>query len=649
MCGITGFWDRRGATRTEVDDRIAAMTTCIAHRGPDDAGAWWDGNGGPVLGFRRLAILDLSPAGHQPMPSRSGRYTIAFNGEIYNYRDLREALSAEGWSFRGGSDTEVILAAAEQWGTDGLWERLWGMFAIALWDADTRTLHLVRDRLGKKPLYYGQMGGVLLFGSELKALRAHPAFDAPIDRDALAAYFRYAYVPGDRSIHTGVAKVPAGAAVTLRGPGEAPTVRPYWSALDVARAGVAARPSSADPVEAVQELEALLGDAVERRMVADVPLGAFLSGGIDSSLVVALMTKRSTRQVRTFTIGFDVAGYDEAAAARAVATVLGTEHTEFRVTPAQAREVIPRLPHLYDEPFADSSQIPTLLVAQLARRYVTVALSGDGGDEGFGGYLRYQFLPAALAKSAGVPGPLRRVAAAGMQALAPATWDAAFAAASALLPRAARQARPGEKLHKLAAVLASSTPDEAYLRTVSTWQAPGELVLAGTDPGATWDEAATAAALPDTLDRLMALDTLTYLPDDILVKVDRATMGVSLEARAPLLDHRVLAWAWRQPQAFKIADGRGKWILRELLARHVPREEFDRPKMGFAIPVGEWLRGPLREWAEALLEPTRLRREGYLRPECVTPIWHAHLAGRGSHVGRLWSVLMFEAWLESWS
>jgi asparagine synthase (glutamine-hydrolysing) len=646
VCGITGFWETRSANRDQVERRIAAMTTAIAHRGPDDEGAWWDGEGGPVIGFRRLAILDLSPAGHQPMASRSGRFTIAFNGEIYNFRDLKAALAAEGWTFRGGSDTEVILAAAEHWGVDRLWERIWGMFAIALWDAATRRLHLVRDRLGKKPLYYGSVAGTLLFGSELKALRAHPAWGASIDRDALAAFFRYGHVPGDRSIYGGVSKVPPGAAVTFDAPGASPQVRTYWSALDVAREGVAARPATVDSVEAGWELEALLGDAVARRMIADVPLGAFLSGGIDSSLIVALMAQQST-QVRTFTIGFDEAGYDEAAAARAVADVLGTDHTEFRVTPALAREVIPRLPTLYDEPFADSSQIPTLLVSELARQHVTVALSGDGGDEAFGGYLRYQFLPATIARTARVPGAVRRAAAAGLRAFAPSTWDRAFAAAAAVLPRTARQARPGEKLHKLANVLASDSADEAYLRTVSIWPAPASLVIDAHDAGPTWDPAAMAAAFPDTLDRLMALDTVTYLPDDILVKVDRATMGVSLESRAPMLDHRVIAWAWRQPPSLKIADRRGKWILREVLARHVPREIFERPKMGFAIPVGAWLRGPLRPWAEELLDPVRLRREGYLRPEAVTAVWKAHLAGGGTHEARLWSVLMFEAWLEA--
>ena len=581
------------------------------------------------------------------MASVSGRFHITFNGEIYNYRDLKEALVREGWTFRGGSDTEVILAAAEQWGVDGLWARLWGMFGIAFWDVAERRLHLVRDRLGKKPLYYGRCNGVLLYGSELKSLRAHPAFDAEVDRDALTAYFRYGYVPGDRAIYAGITKVPAGASVVFEAPLGAPSITPYWSALDEVRAGVAERPVAADPDEAATELESLLMDAVGRRMVADVPLGAFLSGGIDSSLVAALMVRQSARPVRTFTIGFDEAGYDEARAAAAVARVLGTEHTEFRVTPWQARDVIPQLPRIYDEPFADSSQIPTFLVSELARRHVTVALSGDGGDEVFGGYLRYQFLPSALRRVAPLPAPVRRGLGASLEALDPATWDRAFGVAAAVLPRSARQVRPGEKLHKLARVLASGTADEAYLRTVSLWRDPADLVIGGRDPGPTWDPVAVARLFPDPLDRLMALDTITYLPDDILVKVDRATMAASLEARAPLLDHRVLAWAWRQPQTFKIADGRGKWLLRRVLERHVPRELFERPKMGFAIPVGEWLRGPLRPWAESLLDASRLRREALLQPEPVAAVWREHLAGRGTHESKLWAVLMFEAWLQA--
>lgn len=647
MCGITGYWDTRGGTADETGRVVQAMAQTLTHRGPDDGGSWHE-PGAPALGFRRLAILDLSPAGHQPMISPTGRYVVVFNGEIYNHRDLREELAAAGHLFRGSSDTEVILAAAERWGVGALWARLWGMFAIALWDTVHRRLHLARDRFGKKPLYYGQGGGVLLFGSELKALRAHPACDPRIDRDALTAFFRFGYVPGDRAIYRGITKVPPGTCLTFASPTDPPAVTPYWNALDVALEGIAARPQSADTTQALDELDDLLGDAVSRRMIADVPLGAFLSGGIDSSIVTALMTRRGDRRVRTFTIGFDAAGYDEAQAARAVADVLGTEHTEFQVTPAQAREVIPQLPVLYDEPFADASQIPTSLVSVLARQHVTVALSGDGGDEVFGGYLRYQFLPAALRRTARISGPARRMGAAGMRALAPASWDRLLAAVAPLLPRGARQARPGEKLHKLANVLAAASPDDAYLRTVSMWPEPEALVIGGRDSRAHWGERGIAQQFPDILDRLMALDTVTYLPDDILVKVDRATMGTSLESRAPLLDHRVYAWAWRQPHHLKVHHGRGKWILRELLARHVPRAIFERPKMGFAVPVGAWLRGPLRPWAEDLLDPGRLRSGGYLDPAAIIPIWHAHLAGRGSHETRLWSVLMFEAWRDAW-
>lgn len=642
MCGIAGLWSHNPTDLGAVD----AMAGAIQHRGPDDVGTFEDADAGLVLGFRRLAIVDLSATGHQPMTSSSGRWVIVFNGEIYNFRDLTRELASRGATFRGSSDTEVILAGVEAWGVDGLWERLWGMFAIALWDTRTKRLYLVRDRLGKKPLYYGVQRGHLLFGSELKALQAHASFDAAVDRDSLAAYLRYGYVPAPRSIFEGIYKVPAGSVLTFDAPCDAPVTTSYWTAFDQLSQALTFRDTAMDATSAEEELDVLLRDAVSRRMVADVPLGAFLSGGIDSSVVTALMAAQSPQRVRTFTVGFGEGGYDEAHAAREVASVLGTDHTELQVTAEQARDVIPRLPHVYDEPFADSSQIPTLLVAELARRHVTVALSGDGGDEVFGGYVRYQGLPAAVRNTRHIPRPARRALAAVLRGLPPSRWNAVLEALSPLLPRSLRQARPGEKLHKLATVLEAPSVDAAYLATVSCWQHPASLVRSGHDLGATWDVEAARRAFPDTLDRLMAVDLVSYLPDDILAKVDRATMAVSLEARAPLLDHRVVEWAWRQPQRFKISEGRGKWLLRRVLSRYVPPALFERPKMGFGVPVGEWLRGPLRPWAEALLEPARLAREGYLSPDVVRRTWQQHLAGQGAHEHRLWTVLMFQAWLE---
>ena len=645
MCGLAGYWAPDGA---RVSGQVASMMAdAIRHRGPDDAGTYVDQGAGLALGFRRLAIIDLTAAGHQPMTSASGRYTVAFNGEIYNYRELRTELVQAGASFTGGSDTEVILAAAERWGVDALWPRLWGMFAIALWDSQARHLHLGRDRFGKKPLYVGRCGATLLFASELKALTSHPAFTGAIDREVLTSYVRYGYVPGDASIYEGIGKVPPGSALRYDSASAEPRVTRYWSAVDEARRGTAGRDPAPDPVAAEAELHDLLRDAVGRRMIADVPLGAFLSGGIDSTLVTALMAQQSSQRVRTFTMGFESDGYDEAADARTVANLLGTEHTEFRVTAREALDLVPTLPTVYDEPFADSSQIPTYLVARLARRHVTVALSGDGGDEVFGGYVRYQWLPSSHRQTRRIPRPLRSAIARGIEMVSPAAWDQSFRWARHVLPPSWRQVRPGEKLHKLASVVSAASIDEAYLRTVSFSKTPSALVVGGRDRGPSWDEDLLRATFPDPVDRLMVADTISYLPGDILTKVDRATMAVSLEARAPFLDHRVYEWAWRQPQHFKLHDGRGKWLLRRVLARYVPPSLFERPKMGFAVPVGDWLRGPLRSWAEALLDPARVRREGYLHADAITPMWRAHLRGQGTHEHRLWTVLMFQAWLEA--
>lgn len=624
------------------------MADAIRHRGPDDGGTWTDEQVGLALGFRRLAILDLSPSGHQPMVSASGRFILAFNGEIYNHHEIRHRLEQEGARFRGTSDTEVLLEAADAWGPERMFHEAWGMFAVALWDRSERTLVLGRDRLGKKPLYYAPLPSALLFGSELKALRAHPAFDDRIDPDALTSYFRFAYVPEPTSIYRAVRKVPPGAFVVF-GPAQASRTVYYWRAVDVARQGLSRRGAAPDDAGALNDLDVLLRDAVKRRMEADVPLGAFLSGGIDSSMVVALMQAQSTRPVKTFTIGFDVEGYNEAEAAKAVAAHLGTDHTELYVTPAEARDVIPRLPHVYDEPFGDASQIPTCLVSELARRAVTVTLSGDGGDEVFGGYTRYAWAASIWRRLESRPRAMRRSAARVMQYV-PASWyDTAYGAVRPLVPARLRQSLPGDKAHKLAAVMDVGSPDELYLRLLSQWHDPEAVVVGGREPEWASVLEAIREAVPDFTERMMLADLTGYLVGDILVKVDRASMAVSLEARAPLLDHRVIEWSWGLPLAFKRRHQTGKWLLRQLLYRYVPPSLVERPKMGFGVPVDAWLRGPLREWAHALLDTSRVRREGLLQPEPIERMWREHQSGRRNHQYRLWVALMFQAWRERWS
>lgn len=614
------------------------MALAIAHRGPDSAGTW--ASSGVALGHRRLAIIDLSPAGHQPMASASGRFTVSFNGEIYNFRELRTQLEAQGISFRGGSDTEVLLAAVERFGVVETLPLLNGMFALAIWDEQEGVAYLARDRFGEKPLYYAVQNGTFLFGSELKALRAHGLLSRSVDRASLALLLERDCIPAPRTIHPVVRKLPPATWLSVR-PGEAPSEPTrFWSAEAVAAA--ARQASRAMDEDALAErLERALRVAVRLRMESDVPLGAFLSGGIDSSLIVSIMQSESAAAVRTFTIGWDDSDYDESQAARAVAEHLGTQHTEFRVTPEDALAVLPALPRIYDEPFADASQIPTYLVARLARRHVTVALSGDGGDELFGGYNRHVHGPTLWEAAARLPRPLRQVGAAGLLSMRPGTWDAL----ARLLPERRRPRFTGEKIQKLALALRSRDADEFYATFARRWPEAWTAVVGLSE------RPETDALLPQEqelalAERMMLRDTLTYLPDDILVKVDRASMAHALEVRVPFLDPGVFEVAWSLPLEARVKGGQGKRILRRLLHRHVPAHLVDRPKTGFGIPIGEWLRGPLRDWASALLDEGRLAREGYLRPEPVARLWREHLSGKRDWQYHLWNVLMFQLWLE---
>lgn len=637
MCGITGYWGD-GAPDSAIATRMASK---IAHRGPDDSGVWTDDAAGLALAHRRLSILDLSPAGHQPIRSPCGRYVLVYNGEIYNHLELRAALEREGGAFawRGHSDTETLLAALRHWGVQRALERLNGMFAFALWDSAERILFLARDRMGEKPLYYGRSNDTFLFGSELKALMAHPRWNSQLDRDALTLYLRHNYVPSPWSIYRGIRKLPPAhfVAITDGGRATAGTVC-YW---DVAK--IAARGAVDDTPEALaDELDALLRDAIGRRMAADVPLGAFLSGGYDSTTVVALMQAQSARAVKTFTIGFHEKGYDEAKHARAVAKHLGTDHTELYVTPEEAMGVIPDLPNIYDEPFSDSSQIPTFLVSKLARQNVTVSLSGDGGDELFCGYERYNLGHRVWQKLGLLPRPARRALAALVRRAPGNVLDRMQRA----LPLRLQVSGLPDRLPKLAEVLAHSDGQAFYRSLVSHAKDPAALVLGAREPETILSRPDALPSLPGLREQMMLLDMLTYLPDDILTKVDRASMAVSLEARVPLLDHRLVEFAWRLPTDLKYRDGQGKWLLRQVLHRYVPRELMERPKMGFGVPIEHWLRGPLRDWAEELLDEKRLREEGIFDPGPIRRMWLEHLSGRRPWHFHLWDVLMFQAWLE---
>lgn len=644
MCGICGALGIAGRPLPD-EERLRAMRDSLAHRGPDDAGGWTDAPRAVHLGHRRLSVLDLSPLGRQPMESPCGRYVVTFNGEIYNFRSLRAELEKKGHRFRGTSDTEALLASVVEWGVEGALERFNGMFAFGLWDRKEERLWLARDRLGEKPLYYGKVGGTLIFASELKALRRWPAFQGTVNRDALALYLKYGYVPAPWSIYSGIFKLrPGHLLVADRTDGEVRfQERPYWSVRDRVRTCSVAEASEVELREAEERLEELLLDAVRIRLESDVPLGAFLSGGIDSSTVVALMGRVAAGRVRTFTIGFHEQGYDEAEAARRVARHLGTDHTELYVTPAEARAVIPRLPEIYDEPFADSSQIPTFLVSQLARRHVTVALSGDGGDELFGGYARYAVAELLWCKVRRIPAFLRSGIATLVDSAWPEELDAWTGRALGIL--APRLARRGSRLRlkRVANVLRFRSFAELYEELVSPWS-EGPKAVPGARPLSV-EAFGDGVARRSPLEVMTWIDLRTYLPDDILVKVDRASMAVSLEVRTPFLDHRLVEWAVALPESLKVRDGRSKWLLRRILHRYVPPDFVDRPKMGFGVPMGEWLRGPLREWAESLLDARRLADEGFLDARCVRRAWSDHLARKSDRHSALWSVLMFQAWL----
>ncbi len=642
LCGFAGFLQESRSTFGDAGAIAEAMGRTLSHRGPDDAGVWCDNESGIALAHRRLAVIDLSPAGHQPMFSPDRRYVIAFNGEIYNHLALRKELGDLPW--RGHSDTETLLACFDAWGVETTLQRAVGMFAFALWDRTSRALFLARDRMGEKPLYYGWQGAVFVFGSELKALKAHPAFDGEIDREALTLFLRYNYIPTPYSIYKGISKLSPGSYLTLH-PGRRDVARNvYWSARTVAEVG-RREPFGGDEREARDELERCLRDSIAGQMLADVPLGAFLSGGIDSSTVVALMQTQSSQRVKTFTVGFHEQNYNEADRAKAVAQHLGCEHTELYVAPQEALAVIPKLPTLYDEPFGDVSQIPTFLISKLARRHVTVSLSGDGGDELFGGYSRYVWAPRLWRWLRNVRAPLRATLAGALTRLPPAAWDRVFHATSWLLPSGWQYANAGDKLHKLAEIMASSAPEQIYLGLVSSWKRPVDVVVNGNEPFTALTEDGRWAGLPDFTQRMMLLDTITYLPDDILTKLDRAAMSVSLETRVPMLDHRLVEFAWRLPLSFKIRNGQGKWLLRQVLHKYVPRNLIERPKTGFGVPIDAWLRGPLREWAESLLGQSRLQHDGFFNAALIRQKWAEHLSGKRSWQYQLWSVLMFQAWL----
>ncbi|MBL9114526.1 MAG: asparagine synthase (glutamine-hydrolyzing) [Verrucomicrobiaceae bacterium] len=646
MCGIAGFFTiPRSRSDDEMRQITTRMTDAMVHRGPDDAGVWTDADTGIALGHRRLSILDLSPLGHQPMQSADGRFMIVFNGEIYNFQDLRAELEPHGHTWRGHSDTEIMLAAFTQWGVLEATKKFNGMFAFALWDRQERVLHLGRDRLGEKPLYYGWVGDTLVFGSELKVLKPFPGFSGEVNRDAIAGLLNLNYIPDPHSIYKGIHKLTPAGLLTWDGSSQRPQPQLYWNVRSVIETSVS-NPYTGSDHDAVNELERLLLDAVKIRMISDVPLGAFLSGGVDSSTIVALMQAQSSKPVRTFTIGFHEKDYNEAIFAKEVAQHLGTDHTEMYVTPKDALDVIPGIPHMFDEPFSDYSQIPTYLVSKIARQHVTVSLSGDAGDELFTGYERYFVGKSIWDRIRPMPKFVRNSLAGAMTLLQPSTINTLVSPAHKLLPKKYQHVSVGDKVHKLAEVLRTDDPVHMYHNLVAHWKQPHEVVIGGRQPATALTDHTGWPSVADFSHRMMHLDMETYLPSDILVKVDRAAMAVSLEGRIPLLDPRVMEFAWRLPLSMKQRGNVGKWVLRQVLYKHVPQRLIDRPKQGFSVPIGYWLRSELKDWAEALLDESRLKREGYFNPAPIRQKWKEHQQGHRNWQYYLWDVLMFQAWLE---
>jgi len=642
MCGIAGFLVKNRTNYSgNLSEQATHMSEAIFSRGPDDRGVWIDKAAGVALSHARLSIIDLSSAGHQPMESASGRYAIVFNGEIYNHKEIRYNLRDQVSYWRGHSDTETLLNAIEIWGLESTLKKCEGMFALAVWDRNKSILMLARDRLGEKPLYYGWQGNgvdaAFLFGSELKALRKHPSFKFDINRDAINLLLRHNCIPAPYSIYKNISKLMPGTILSISINDKEPKISKYWSLNEVVMKGLD-NFHSGDDTKVINGLEDVLKRSVEQQMIADVPLGAFLSGGIDSSLIVALMQQQSNQAVKTFSIGFFDDSYNEAKHAKEVAKYLNTDHAELYVSHQDAIDVIPKLPMIYDEPFSDSSQIPTFLVSQLARGHVTVSLSGDAGDELFGGYNRYLFTDQLWGKLSMLPVYMRRGIAGMMTTLSPEAFNKFFG----FLPYNS----VGEKIHKAARVMESSSIDELYLRLVSHWNNPESIVLNSSEPITQLTNTTSNILRLSPIQKMMLMDALTYLPDDILTKVDRAAMGVSLETRIPFLNHNVVEYAWRMPMNFKVRNGESKWALRQILNKYIPKEMIARPKMGFGVPIDSWLRGPIREWAEELLDESRLRQEGFFNPEQIRQKWSEHLSGARNWQHQLWDVLMFQAWLE---